>query len=68
MRHECIASLFVLADLATAAVARTDIDCIDDAPLPNPSSTMKSVSFWVDDASKTTTSLIVPSRSLMARL
>ena len=27
MRHGCIASLFVLADLATAAVERTDINC-----------------------------------------
>ena len=60
MRHGCIASVFVLADLATAAVARTDINCtirevvIEEGSGKGASSiNEKSFSFWLDDASKT---------------
>jgi len=60
VRHGCIASLFVLADLATAAVARTDINCTirevvieEGAGRGSLSVHEKSVSFWLDDASKT---------------
>ena len=62
MRHGCIASLFVLADLATAAVARTDINCtirevvVEEGSGKDASSIHeKSLSFWLDDASKTIT-------------
>jgi hypothetical protein len=60
VRHGCIASLFVLADLATAAVERTDINCtirevvIEEGSGKGASSIHeKSFSFWLDDASKT---------------
>jgi hypothetical protein len=60
VRHGCIASVFVLADLATAAVARTDINCtirevvIEEGSGKGASSiNEKSFSFWLDDASKT---------------
>jgi hypothetical protein len=60
VRHECIASLLVLVDLATAAAARTDITCTirevvieEGAGRGSLSVHEKSVSFWLDDASKT---------------
>ena len=60
MRHGCIASLFVLADLATAAVEHIDINCtirevvIEEGSGKGASSIHeKSFSFWLDDASKT---------------
>ena len=60
MRHECMASFIVHADLATAAVARTDINCtirevvIEEGSGKGASSIHeKSLSFWLDDASKT---------------
>ena len=62
MRHGCIASLFVLADLTTAAVARTDINCtirevvVEEGSGKGASSVHEqSLSFWLDDASKTVT-------------
>ena len=62
MRHGCIASLFVLADLTTAALARTDINCtirevvVEEGSGKGASSMHeKSLSFWLDDASKTIT-------------
>ena len=62
MRPGCIASLFVLADLAIAAVARTDINCairevvIEEGSGKGASSIHeKRLSFWLDDASKTIT-------------
>ena len=62
MRRGYIASLFVLADLATAAVARTDINCtirevvVEEGPGKGASSIHEeSLSFWLDDASKTMT-------------
>src|SRR6476469_4334020 len=60
VRHGCIASVFVLADLATGAVARTDINCtirevvIEEGSGKGASSiNEKSLSFRLDDASKT---------------
>lgn len=62
MRRECIAFLFVLAELATAAAARTDIICtirevvIEEGPGQGSSSAReKGLSFRLDDASKTVT-------------
>ena len=62
MRHGCIASLIVLAVLATAAVARTDINCVirevvveEGAGKGASSVHEQSLSFWLDDASKTVT-------------
>ena len=62
MRQGWIASLFVLADLATAAGSRTDINCtirevvIEEGPGKGASSIHeKSLSFWLDDASKAIT-------------
>ena len=62
MRHGCLASLVVLADLATAAVARTDINCtirevvVEEGSGKGASSVHEqSLSFWLDDASKTVT-------------
>ena len=62
MRRGCIASLIVLADLATAAVARTDINCtirevvVEEGSGKGASSVHEqSLSFWLDDASKTVT-------------
>src|SRR5271165_2751887 len=62
VRHGCIASLFVLTDLATAAVERTDINCtirevvVEEGSGKGASSIHeKSLSFWLDDASKTIT-------------
>ena len=62
MRHGCIASLFVLADLTTAAVARTDINCsireivVEEGSGKGASSVHEqSLSFWLDEASKTVT-------------
>ena len=59
MRHGCIASLFVLADLATSALARTDINCtvrevvLEEGSGKGASSIHeKGLSFWLDDASK----------------
>jgi hypothetical protein len=60
VRHGCIASLFVLTDLATAAVERTNINCtirevVIEEGLGKGASSIheKSLSFWLDDASKT---------------
>jgi hypothetical protein len=60
VRHECMASFFVHADLATAAVARTNINCtikevvIEEVSGKGASSIHeKGLSFWLDDASKT---------------
>jgi hypothetical protein len=62
VRHGCIASLVVLADLTTAAVAGTDINCtirevvVEEGLGKGASSTHeKSLTFWLDDASKTIT-------------
>jgi hypothetical protein len=62
VRYGCIAPLFVLADLTTAAVARTDISCsirevvVEEGSGKGASSIHeKSLSFWLDDASKTIT-------------
>jgi hypothetical protein len=62
VRHGCLASLVVLADLATAAVARTDINCtirevvVEEGSGKGASSVHEqSLSFWLDDASKTVT-------------
>ena len=62
MRHGCIASLFVLADLATGALARTDIICtVREVVLEERSGKGASsiheedLSFSLDDASKTIT-------------
>jgi hypothetical protein len=59
VRHGCIASLFVLADLATSALARTDINCtvrevvLEEGSGKGASSIHeKGLSFWLDDASK----------------
>ena len=60
MRLGRIAFVFMLADLATAAVARTDINCtirevVVEEGSGNGASSIheKSLSFWLDDASKT---------------
>ena len=62
MRHGCIASLFVLADLTTAALARTDINCtirevvVEEGPGKGASSIHEeNLSFSLDDGSKTIT-------------
>jgi hypothetical protein len=70
VRHGCIASLIVLADLATAAVARTDINCtirevvVEEGSGKGASSVHEqSLSFWLDDASKTVTRASCPAWS-----
>ncbi len=62
MRHGCIASLFVLAHLTTAAMARTDINCsirevvVEEGSGKGASSVHEqSLGFWLDEASKTVT-------------
>lgn len=58
VRRECLASFFVLADLATAAMARTYINCATrEVVIEEGKSSVHetSASFWLDDVSKTIT-------------